>query len=111
MNAHAAIPISDATFRSEVLESDRPVLVDFWAPWCPPCRTLGPTIEALATDLADTLKVGKIDVDDNPETASSYRISSLPTVIVFKNGQEVERIVGLNSRARYEKTIDKVKVG
>ena len=105
MTDHAALPIRDDNFRSEVLESDRPVLVDFWAPWCPPCRQLGPTVEAIARDHAAAVKVAKIDVDANPETASAYGVSSIPAVLVFRNGREVDRLVGLRPRARYEQAL------
>jgi thioredoxin 1 len=105
MNAHAALPISDATFRSEVLDSDRPVLVDFWAPWCPPCRQLAPTLDAIARDLGGVAKVAKLDVDTNPETAATYRVASIPTVLVFRGGREVGRLVGLKTRDEYERAL------
>jgi thioredoxin 1 len=96
---------SDANFQSEVLESDRPVLVDFWAPWCPPCRALAPTIEELARSYGDTARIGKLDVDQNPDRAASHGISSIPAVLVFQNGREVDRIVGLQPRSRYERAL------
>jgi thioredoxin 1 len=102
VNDHLAISLTDASFRAEVLESDRPVLVDFWAAWCPPCRQLGPTIEEIARQHGETAKVGKLDVDANPDSASAYRITALPSVLVFKDGKEIDRIVGLQPRARYE---------
>ena len=105
MNDHAALQLTDDTFHTEVLESDRPVLVDFWAPWCPPCRQLAPTVEALARDHSSTAKVAKLDVDANPKTATTYRISSIPAVLVFRDGREVDRIVGLQSRSRYERAL------
>jgi thioredoxin 1 len=105
MSEHAALQLNDENFRSEVLESDRPVLVDFWAPWCPPCRQLGPTVEAIARDHAGVTKVAKVDVDANPATASTYGISSIPAVLVFRDGREVSRIVGLRPRAAYEQAL------
>src|SRR5262245_3865326 len=100
---HAVLQITDATFRSEVLESDRPVLVDCWASWCPPCRLLAPTVEALACDYSGAAKVAKIDVDANAATAAAYRIASIPAMLVFHGGREVDRIVGLQPRSRYER--------
>jgi thioredoxin 1 len=107
VNEHATLTLSDARFRAEVLESDRPVLVDFWAAWCPPCRALGPTIEQIAMTHSDTAKVGKLDVDANPGSAAAYRISSLPSVLIFKDGREIDRIVGLQPRSRYEQALER----
>ena len=86
MKDHATLTLNDANFTPEVLESDRPVLVDFWAEWCPPCRVLGPTIEQIAVSHSDSAKVGKLDVDANPVSASEYGITSLPSVLIFKAG-------------------------
>jgi thioredoxin 1 len=86
------------TFDSEVLEAAEPVLVDFWAPWCGPCRALAPTIDALASDLRGRVKVAKVNVDDNPELLRQYDIKSIPTLIVFKGGHVVERL-GSGSKA------------
>lgn len=90
---------TNQTFDSEVLKAAEPVLVDFWAPWCAPCRALAPTIDALASDLRGQVKVGKVNVDDNPELSEQYGIRSIPTLIVFKGGQVVERVVGSGSKA------------
>jgi thioredoxin 1 len=105
VNDSQVLTLNDTNFQTQVLESDRPVLVDFWASWCPPCRKLAPTIDELARTHGESAKIGKLDVDQNPETASSYGISSIPAVLVFQGGREVERIVGLQSRSRYEEAL------
>jgi thioredoxin 1 len=88
------ISVNEANWQREVLQSDRPVLVDFWAPWCAPCRMVEPTVEALAHEQVRTLKVVKVNVDENPGLASRYRAMSIPLIIVVKGGQEVDRWVG-----------------
>ncbi|MCS6970909.1 MAG: thioredoxin [Planctomycetota bacterium] len=85
---------SDATFATEVLQSAKPVLVDFWAPWCGPCRMLAPIIDKLATELAAKVVIGKLNVDDNPQTAQQYGIMSIPTLILFKGGKPVAQTMG-----------------
>lgn len=85
---------SDSNFQSDVLESDQPVLVDFWAPWCGPCKALTPTIEALADDFSGKVKIGKLNTDENRQAAINYQINSIPTLIVFKGGEPVERLMG-----------------
>lgn len=89
-----ALNVNDANFATEVLASDRPVLVDFWAEWCPPCKAMGPTIDELAETLADRVKIVKLDVDANPGTTVQYNVRSMPTLIVFKNGEPVDLKVG-----------------
>ncbi len=86
--------VTDATFETEVLKSNLPVLVDFWAPWCGPCRAIAPVVEEIATEYTGKLKVLKLNTDENPKTAQSYRISGIPSLMVFKNGQPVEQVVG-----------------
>jgi len=86
---------SDATFQTDVLQSAEPVLVDFWAPWCGPCKMIAPTIDAVATEFAGKVRVGKVNTDDNPQTASSYNISAIPTVLLFKGGTIVAKFVGV----------------
>lgn len=86
--------VTDATFSTEVLESDKPVLVDFWAEWCPPCRVLGPILDEIATEHAEKLTVVKIDVDKNPAMATKYGISSIPALKVFSGGEVVKSMVG-----------------
>jgi thioredoxin 1 len=93
----------------EVLQSDKPVLVDFWAPWCGPCRQLGPTIDRLADKFAGKIKVGKLNTDDNQDTAVKYGISGIPQVLIFKGGdQPRERVVGLTPERELEKVIQRV---
>jgi thioredoxin 1 len=88
---------TDANFESEVLGSDTPVLVDFFAPWCGPCQMMGPVVDELAKKMGDKAKVGKINVDDNPETAQKYGVMSIPTIKIFKNGQIVREMTGVQS--------------
>ncbi len=100
--------VSDSNFQQEVIQSSIPVLVDFWAPWCGPCRMLTPTIEALATEYAGKVKVCKLNTDEAPSTAGSFGISSIPTVLVFKNGQVVDRLVGLNPKNRFVELLNQI---
>jgi thioredoxin 1 len=95
----AATPVTDGEWTSEVLESDKPVLVDFWAEWCGPCRMVGPIVDEIAAEHGDALKVLKLNIDENPSTPRTYGIMSIPTLMVFKGGQADKRIVGAKGKA------------
>jgi thioredoxin 1 len=99
---------TDQNFQTEVLQSSEPVLVDFWAEWCMPCRMLAPTIEKLAKDYGAKLKVGKVDTDANRDTAMKYGISAIPTVILFKDGQIAQKFIGLRNERDFKEAIDAV---
>jgi thioredoxin 1 len=99
--------VNDSNFESDVLNSDKPVLVDFWAPWCAPCRMLAPTVEAVAQNFQNTASVVKLNVDDNPQVSQRYGIKGIPTLILFKNGKEEERVVGATSKEAISRMIDK----
>ncbi len=96
--AGKVLEFTDANFKTEVLGSKDPVLVDFWAPWCGPCKMIAPTIEELANDFSGRAKIGKLNTDDNGGTPSEYRISGIPTIILFKGGREAQRFVGLTKK-------------
>ncbi len=98
---------TDANFETEVLKADKPVLVDFWAPWCGPCRQLTPVVEELSLEYASSVKVGKLNIDDSPKSASAYGVMSIPTLIVFKNGQVADHMVGAQPKKRLQAMLDK----
>jgi thioredoxin 1 len=100
------LTFSDASFDQDVLRSDVPVLVDFWAEWCGPCRQIGPSIDAIATEYAGKAKVGKVDVDANGGTAMRYNVRGIPTLLLFKGGQVVEQRVGAMGKSEIQKMID-----
>ena len=94
--------VTDASFEQDVVQSDRPVVVDFWAPWCGPCRVVSPILEDLAAAHGDRVEFLKLNVDDNPATASRYNVLSIPTVILFESGEPRETVIGARSKSHYE---------
>ncbi len=105
MNEHV-IEFSDANWETEVLQAGEPVLVDFWAVWCPPCRALSPVIEELASDFAGRLKIGKLNVDENPGAANRYGVRSIPTLLLFSGGEVVDQRVGARPKAELQQLLE-----
>jgi len=108
MASDSIVELNDSSFESEVINSEKPVLVDFWAPWCGPCRALAPVIEEISTDFVDKLKVGKVNVDDNPEISMKFGIRSIPTLMVFKDGEVQEQIIGAVPKSEIERALEKI---
>lgn len=102
-----ALEFNDNNFKEEVLNSDKPVLVDFWAAWCGPCKLLGPTIEELHKEMGDKVKIGKVNVDENQALAAAYGIMSIPTVIILKGGKIVEQFIGMQPKGVYIDALNK----
>ena len=102
-----AIDISDANFDSEVLKSDKPVLIDFWAEWCGPCKVLGPVIDEVAEDYSDRVKFVKLNIDNNPSNTQKFGIRGIPTLLLFKNGEKIDTSVGVLSKSELASFIDK----
>ena len=103
----SATAVSDASFEQDVLKSDVPVLVDFWAPWCGPCRMVAPIVDEIAKEFDGKIKVFKLNTDENPNVASQFGIRSIPTLMVFKDGQKVDRVVGAVPKTTLSSTISK----
>ncbi len=105
------LKFNDDDFDTAVLQSDTPVLVDFWAEWCGPCKALGPVIDELATEYAGRVKVGKVDTDANREVSVRFSVSAIPTVILFSKGEIVEKFIGLRSKKEFQTALNKVAAG
>jgi thioredoxin 1 len=103
----AAVQVTDASFKQDVLESDIPVLVDFWAPWCGPCRMVAPVVDEIAQQYDGKVKVVKLNTDENPQVASQYGIRSIPTLMIFKGGQRVDMVVGAVPKTTLANTLEK----
>lgn len=106
MTTKSTLEITKANFETTV-NSSTPTLIDFWAPWCGPCRALGPTIDKLATDLGDRAQVGKVNIDENPDLATQFGVSSIPTVLLFKDGKVTDQFVGMRQYAEYFRALTK----
>ncbi len=106
MSVETTLALTDSNFEDEVLNSDTPVLVDFWAEWCGPCKKIGPVVEELAGEYAGKAKIGKVNVDDNPEVSMKYQIRSIPALLIFKNGEVVDQIVGAVPKSVLKKQLD-----
>jgi len=103
-----AIELTDKNFEQEVLKNDKPVLVDFWATWCGPCQMMGPIIEELSKEMEGKVKIGKIEIDSNPETAGKYEIMSVPSLKIFKGGKVVKEFTGLQNKGVLKKELEEI---
>lgn len=103
------LEFTDENFKQEVLDSSTPVLVDFWAPWCGPCRMIAPLVEQLATENSGSFKIGKLNIDDSPGAAQAYGVQSIPTLLIFKDGNIVDSFVGVTQKNRLQAAIDAAK--
>ena len=107
MSEESLVHVGDANFAEEILKADKPAMVDFWAPWCGPCKAIGPLVEALAGQYRDQVKVAKVNIDDNPKTAAAYGVRSIPTLILFQEGKVLDTLIGLVPKERLESFIKK----
>jgi len=110
MAAENIVTLTDANFEPEVLKSSTPVLVDFWAEWCGPCKMLSPLIDELATEYAGKVKIGKVNIDEHQGVAAQFRINSIPTLLFFKNGQVVDQVIGMKSKKDFKAKLDQLGV-
>ncbi len=110
MAAPNMLTLTESNFKEQVVDSPIPVLVDFWAEWCGPCKMLGPILEELATDYEGRVKIGKLNIDDSPSVANEYGIRAIPTMLIFKGGQVAEQVVGLRSKRDLKANLDKFAV-
>ena len=106
--AEGVLEIEDSNFEAEVLQSDKPVLVDFWAPWCGPCRAIAPVVEELAGTFGDKIKFAKCNVDDNPVSPGKFGIKSIPTLILFDGGEIIDKVIGIVAKSKLEEILNKV---
>jgi thioredoxin 1 len=107
-NMSKPVAVTDDTFDVEVIQSDKPVIVDFWATWCGPCKMIAPILEEIAGEYSDRVKIAKLDVDSNNQTAGKYGIMSIPSLLFFKNGEEVDRVIGAMPKSQLTSRLDKV---
>ena len=107
MGEEVLVHVGDGDFEEVILKADRPALVDFWAPWCGPCKAIGPIVEALAIQYSDQIKVAKVNIDDHPKTAATYGVMSIPTLLLFKEGKVLDTLIGLVPKERLEAFIRK----
>jgi thioredoxin 1 len=107
MASDKVVTFTDGTFESDVLQAGRPVLVDFWAEWCGPCRAMGPAIDAMAVDYDGKVSVGKLNIDENPDTTIKYQVRGIPAVMLFKGGKLVDQVVGLVDKSSLKQMVDK----
>jgi|SRR3990172_10491085 len=107
----ADLTLTDQNFEAEVLKSETPVLVDFWAVWCGPCKIVDPVVQELAEEYSGKIKVGKLNVDENQEVSMNYNVMSIPTIMLFKNGQPVKSVIGAQPKENFKKVIDEILTG